>query len=221
MSVSMIVSVCPAQPCLPRRTLPCALCPCAPVPLYPCDPVPLPRALVPLPASCGLRPAACVLSQRARFGSGAWTLMPLFTEDSLMPCRSMQTRTRKRHRVFPQPGQPTSSRGDGQGYIFMTDGTAGRLQVQDGAAVELGGRLWVAAHTEAGLCLSIVTAHDDGRQRVAQRVEDNTNEVQHRKLEIEALRALRRQLLLTLEEVRPLNPPASFGSVCPLCVRLS
>ena len=86
------------------------------------------------------------------------------------------------------------------GVLFMTQG--GRLKVADGDTLTLGGgRKWQARHTAEGLQLTIGHAEDNGRQQVHGHKADMKNEVDHRKQDVQALRAQRAELETKMEQV--------------------
>ena len=89
---------------------------------------------------------------------------------------------------------------DGVGFLFMTDG--GHLKVADGDTVLLGGgRRWQARHTAEGLQLTIVHVENNGLQQVRGRKAGVKNELDHRKQEVQALRAQRAELEAKMEQV--------------------
>ena len=88
---------------------------------------------------------------------------------------------------------------DDVGFLFMTAG--GHVQVTDGDTVELGSREWQARHTAEGLELTIAHVEDNGPQQVRGRYADIKNELDHRKQEVQALRAQRAELETKMEQV--------------------
>ena len=89
---------------------------------------------------------------------------------------------------------------DGVGFLFKTAG--GHLKVKDGDTVTLGGgREWQARHTAEGLQLTISHAESNGLQQVHGRKADIKNELDHRKQEVQALRAQRAELETKMEQV--------------------
>ena len=88
---------------------------------------------------------------------------------------------------------------DGVGFLFMTGG--GHAQVADGDTVKLGNREWRARHTTEGLELTIEHVENNGPQQVRGRHADIKNELDHRKQEVQALRAQRAELETEMEQV--------------------
>ena len=88
---------------------------------------------------------------------------------------------------------------DGVGFLFMT---GGKLQVADGDTVTLrGGRKWQARHTTEGLQLTTVHVENNSIQQVRDRKAGIKNELDHRKQEVQALRAQRAELETKMEQV--------------------
>ena len=84
--------------------------------------------------------------------------------------------------------------------MFMTGG--GHLTVADGDRVMLeGGRKWQARHTAEGLQLTTVHVESNGLQQVRGRQAGIKNELDHRKQEVQALRAQRAELETKMEQV--------------------
>ena len=74
--------------------------------------------------------------------------------------------------------------------------------MKDGDTVTLGGgREWQARHTAEGLQLTIGHAESNGLQQVHSRKADIKNELDHRKQEVQALRAQRAELETKMEQV--------------------
>ena len=89
---------------------------------------------------------------------------------------------------------------DGVGFLFMT--ATGHLKVKDGDTVTLGGgREWQARHTAQGLQLTTSHMESNGLQQVHGRKADIKNELDHRKQEVQALRAQRADLLAKMDQV--------------------
>ena len=94
----------------------------------------------------------------------------------------------------PPPPRPTN------GWLFLTSGAA--IEVAAGAAVDFGGRQWATRLVGANsLQLSIMSTTDDGRQRVADRMEGVAHEVAKRMEDVEALKARRMKLTADMEQV--------------------
>ena len=76
------------------------------------------------------------------------------------------------------------------------------LQVKDDDTVTLrGGREWQARHTAEGLQLTISHVASNGLQQVCGRKADTKNELDHRKQQVQALRAQRAELLAKMDQV--------------------
>ena len=92
---------------------------------------------------------------------------------------------------------------DGKGFLFQTNGGHLQLlQVADGDTVTLGGgRKWQARHTAEGLQLTIGHVESNAPQQVRGRKTDMKNEPDHRKQEVQALRAQFAGLEIKLEQV--------------------
>ena len=88
------------------------------------------------------------------------------------------------------------------------------MAVKVGATIKLGGRSWTTQQAGDGsLILSIASADDNGRQRVAQRMENVSHEMKQRRLEFQALAEQQAKLMSAMEEV-PLPPPARQRCGC-------
>ena len=113
----------------------------------------------------------------------------------IAPCSHMPPCSRMPPALIHLKTRPTND-----GYLFLTSGLP--LKVAAGAVVELGGRKWATRQLPDGaLELSIVTASDDGRQRVAQRMDATAHEQKQRQAEVEALKLQQTQLMADMEEV--------------------
>ena len=84
----------------------------------------------------------------------------------------------------------------------------------DGTTIDLGGKQWGMRMTEDGpIELSRATTSDDGRVRVAQRMDSIAHEVVQRKAELEALKAQKVELDLAMEKVK-LNSRVGELNLC-------
>ena len=102
------------------------------------------------------------------------------------------TRSRHARRRLPRPTT--------NGWLFLTSGTS--IEVVDGAAIQLGGKRWVAQLTDDGpLELSCATISDNGFECVAERMDNVAHELVQRRAEIEALKLQQKILLAEMEEV--------------------
>ena len=89
---------------------------------------------------------------------------------------------------------------DGVGFLFMTGGF--HLQVKDGDIVTLGGgREWKSRHTAEGLQLTIAHVESNSLEQVRGRQADIKNELDHRKQDVQSLRAQTAELQTKLEQV--------------------
>ena len=89
---------------------------------------------------------------------------------------------------------------DGVGFLFITSGA--NLRVSDGDTVKLGGHEWHAQlAVDGGLQLTTEHAENNAREQVRGLQADIKNELEHRKQEVQALRAQRAELETKMEQV--------------------
>ena len=105
------------------------------------------------------------------------------------------------HHVHYHYHDHQTQRPPSNGWLFLTSGPAIEVAA-DGGTTRLGATQWATRIVDGGsLELSTMTTSDDGRERVAQRMENVAHEVRHRQAEVEALQAKQMALTTAMEEV--------------------
>ena len=93
-------------------------------------------------------------------------------------------------------------------WLFLT--SVDPIEVAHGATIKLGEKIswsghtrqWATRQLDGGVLeLSMVTSSDEGREKVAQRMESVAHEVASRKADLEALKAKQLALTTAMEEV--------------------